>query len=114
MPALAEVLLTAKSSADPRGCDLPTCPVCVLTHGRRGGFRIPERQCDQLSLDLRHLRLWLRNKAFGQTAHLQLNYLCSDVTVRPTGARLFFEILKAAIADRCAGCPASTAGNRRY
>ena len=29
MPALAEVLSTATSSADPRGCHLPTCPVCA-------------------------------------------------------------------------------------
>ena len=29
MPALAEVLSTAASRPDPRGSDLPTCPVCA-------------------------------------------------------------------------------------
>ena len=32
MPAVAEILSTVASSAsrpDPRGCDLPTCPVCA-------------------------------------------------------------------------------------
>jgi len=29
MPALAEVLSTVASNADPRGCELPTCPVCA-------------------------------------------------------------------------------------
>ena len=29
MPALAEILSTAAHSRDPRGCDLPTCPVCA-------------------------------------------------------------------------------------
>jgi hypothetical protein len=29
MPALAEILSTAASKPDPRGCDLPTCPVCA-------------------------------------------------------------------------------------
>jgi C4-type Zn-finger protein len=28
MPALAEVLSTIASKPDPRGSDLPTCPVC--------------------------------------------------------------------------------------
>jgi hypothetical protein len=29
MPAVAEVLSTGVSHPDPRGCDLPTCPVCA-------------------------------------------------------------------------------------
>ena len=29
MAALAEVMSTVASQADPRGCDLPTCPVCA-------------------------------------------------------------------------------------
>jgi hydrogenase maturation factor len=29
MPAIAEVLPTGAHNADPRGCDLPTCPVCA-------------------------------------------------------------------------------------
>ena len=29
MPAVAEVLSTVASRPDPRGCDLPTCPVCA-------------------------------------------------------------------------------------
>ena len=29
MPALAEVLSTLAPKPDPRGCDLPTCPVCA-------------------------------------------------------------------------------------
>jgi hypothetical protein len=29
MPAIAEVLSTAAHAPDPRGCDLPTCPVCA-------------------------------------------------------------------------------------
>ena len=29
MPALAEFLSTVASQPDPRGCDLPTCPVCA-------------------------------------------------------------------------------------
>ena len=29
MPAIAEVLSTVSHSPDPRGCDLPTCPVCA-------------------------------------------------------------------------------------
>ncbi|BBC00333.1 C4-type Zn-finger protein [Bradyrhizobium japonicum] len=29
MPALAEVLSTTASRPDPRGSDLPTCPVCA-------------------------------------------------------------------------------------
>ena len=29
MPAVAEVLSTVASKPDPRGCDLPTCPVCA-------------------------------------------------------------------------------------
>jgi hypothetical protein len=29
MPALAEVMSTIASNPDPRGCDLPTCPVCA-------------------------------------------------------------------------------------
>jgi hypothetical protein len=29
MPVLAEVLSSVASNLDPRGCDLPTCPVCA-------------------------------------------------------------------------------------
>jgi hypothetical protein len=29
MPAIAEILSTSVPSRDPRGCDLPTCPVCA-------------------------------------------------------------------------------------
>ncbi|WGR96112.1 MULTISPECIES: hypothetical protein [unclassified Bradyrhizobium] len=29
MPALAEILSTVASKPDPRGNDLPTCPVCA-------------------------------------------------------------------------------------
>jgi hypothetical protein len=29
MPAIAEVLPAAAHSPDPRGCELPTCPVCA-------------------------------------------------------------------------------------
>jgi hypothetical protein len=29
MPAIAEVLSTVTRQPDPRGCDLPTCPVCA-------------------------------------------------------------------------------------
>ena len=29
MPAIAEVMPTGARSTDPRGCDLPTCPVCA-------------------------------------------------------------------------------------
>jgi hypothetical protein len=29
MPAVAEVLSTVAPNPDPRGCDLPTCPVCA-------------------------------------------------------------------------------------
>jgi hypothetical protein len=29
MPAIAEVLSTVAPNPDPRGCDLPTCPVCA-------------------------------------------------------------------------------------
>jgi hypothetical protein len=29
MSAIAEVLPTVASRSDPRGCDLPTCPVCA-------------------------------------------------------------------------------------
>jgi hypothetical protein len=29
MPAIAEILSTVASNPDPRGCDLPTCPVCA-------------------------------------------------------------------------------------
>jgi len=29
MPAVAEVLSTVASKPDPRGCALPTCPVCA-------------------------------------------------------------------------------------
>jgi hypothetical protein len=29
MPAIAEFLSTVSHSPDPRGCDLPTCPVCA-------------------------------------------------------------------------------------
>jgi hypothetical protein len=29
MPAIAEILSTVAHSPDPRGCDLPTCPVCA-------------------------------------------------------------------------------------
>ena len=29
MPAFAEFLSTIASQPDPRGCDLPTCPVCA-------------------------------------------------------------------------------------
>jgi hypothetical protein len=29
MAAIAEVLSTAARHRDPRGCDLPTCPVCA-------------------------------------------------------------------------------------
>jgi hypothetical protein len=29
MPAIAEVLSTVTRHSDPRGCDLPTCPVCA-------------------------------------------------------------------------------------
>jgi hypothetical protein len=31
MPAIAEILSTEASRPDPRGCDLPTCPVCADT-----------------------------------------------------------------------------------
>ena len=31
MPAVAEILSTVASRPDPRGCDLPTCPVCADT-----------------------------------------------------------------------------------
>jgi hypothetical protein len=29
MPALAEILSTGVPNHDPRGCELPTCPVCA-------------------------------------------------------------------------------------
>jgi len=29
MTAVAEVLSTVAPNSDPRGCDLPTCPVCA-------------------------------------------------------------------------------------
>jgi hypothetical protein len=29
MPGIAEVLPTVGPHSDPRGCDLPTCPVCA-------------------------------------------------------------------------------------
>jgi hypothetical protein len=29
MPAVAEILPTVAPNSDPRGCDLPTCPVCA-------------------------------------------------------------------------------------
>ena len=29
MPAVAEVMPTVASNPSPRGCDLPTCPVCA-------------------------------------------------------------------------------------
>ncbi len=29
MPAVAEILPTVAPNPDPRGCDLPTCPVCA-------------------------------------------------------------------------------------
>jgi hypothetical protein len=29
MPAIAEILSTVAPNPDPRGCDLPTCPVCA-------------------------------------------------------------------------------------
>jgi hypothetical protein len=29
MPAVAEIMSTVAPNADPRGCDLPTCPVCA-------------------------------------------------------------------------------------
>jgi hypothetical protein len=29
MPAVAEIPSTLASNPDPRGCDLPTCPVCA-------------------------------------------------------------------------------------
>ena len=29
MPAVAEVMSTVASNPSPRGCDLPTCPVCA-------------------------------------------------------------------------------------
>ena len=29
MPAIAEVLSTVATRPNPRGCDLPTCPVCA-------------------------------------------------------------------------------------
>jgi hypothetical protein len=31
MPAIAEILSPAAYKPDPRGCDLPTCPVCADT-----------------------------------------------------------------------------------
>jgi hypothetical protein len=31
MPAIAEILSTVAMKPDPRGCDLPTCPVCADT-----------------------------------------------------------------------------------
>jgi hypothetical protein len=31
MPAIAEVLSPVAYKPDPRGCDLPTCPVCADT-----------------------------------------------------------------------------------
>jgi hypothetical protein len=31
MPAIADALSTVVSRPDPRGCDLPTCPVCADT-----------------------------------------------------------------------------------
>ena len=31
MPAIAEILSTVAYKPDPRGCDLPTCPVCADT-----------------------------------------------------------------------------------
>ena len=31
MPAVAEILSTVASRPDPRGCDLPDCPVCADT-----------------------------------------------------------------------------------
>jgi hypothetical protein len=31
MPAIAEILSTIATRPDPRGCDLPTCPVCADT-----------------------------------------------------------------------------------
>jgi C4-type Zn-finger protein len=31
MPAIAEILSTVAMRPDPRGCDLPTCPVCAYS-----------------------------------------------------------------------------------
>ena len=103
MPAVAEILSTVASKPDPRGCDLPTCPVCADFHGGRGSFRLPQRSCDQLSLDLRHLRLRLRDQAFGEEVRLQLSLSSRrNVTARPFGARLFLERLESAAGDRLA------------
>src|SRR6202047_3467567 len=41
-------------------------------HGGCGSVGLSVRQRHQLSLDLRYLRLWLRNQAFGQAVCLQL------------------------------------------
>ena len=51
MSAVAEVLSTDTRASDPRGCDLPTCPVCA------------DSMVAALSLDLRHLRLRFRDQA---------------------------------------------------
>jgi len=75
MTAVAEVLSTIAPNSDPRGCDLPTCPVCADSMVGCGSFRFSFRQRHQLSLDLRYLRLRFRDQAFAAPICLQLRLL---------------------------------------
>ena len=73
MPALAEVPSTVAHSPDPRGCDLPTCPVCAdsMVAAEASAY-----MADNVVsyLDLRYLRLWFRHQTFAQTIGSQLSF----------------------------------------
>ena len=72
MAAVAEVMSTVASQPDPRGCDLPTCPVCADSMVAAEASAYLNDHVITLSLDLRYLRLWLRHQTFGEEVRLQL------------------------------------------
>ena len=53
MPEIAEVLPNVGPHSDPRGCDMPTCPVCADT-------MIAAEASAYLRLKVRTLLLWVR------------------------------------------------------
>ena len=67
MPAFAEFLSTVASQPDPRGCDLPTCPVCADSMVAAEASAYLTDHVIWLSVDLRYLRLRFCHQAFGET-----------------------------------------------
>ena len=115
MPAVAEVLSTVASRPDPRGCDLPTCPVCADS--------MVAAEASAYLSDNVISYLWTCDtcgygfvtKHAVKTVRLQLSMShLGAMSPRAQPARVcFWKRLERAAARSLRACPASGADNRR-